>query len=159
MTLDPAVGERLKFLVRVVQRQCEHLRTTDARIFATPFTADRARALASDPELSERVEAFVSRFARLQDTLGDKLLPTLLHALGETPGAFIDALDRAERLGLIRSADEWLTTRHLRNQMVHEYVEDPAILADALQSGHELVALLTNAADAMISEAEDRNWT
>ncbi|MDP2176992.1 hypothetical protein [Methylicorpusculum sp.] len=37
---------------------------------------------------------------------------------------------------MIKSADEWLTMRNLRNQMVHEYVEDPVILNNALQSGH-----------------------
>jgi uncharacterized protein YutE (UPF0331/DUF86 family) len=29
--------------------------------------------------------------------------------------------------------------RKLRNQMVHEYIEDPEILANALQSGHGFV--------------------
>lgn len=41
----------------------------------------------------------------------------------------IDNLDRAERLDLIKSTDDWLTMRKLRNQMVHEYVEDPEILS------------------------------
>lgn len=38
-------------------------------------------------------------FWRLQDTIGDKLIPALLRALGEPQGAVIDNLDRAERLG------------------------------------------------------------
>ncbi|WP_018716289.1 hypothetical protein [Arhodomonas aquaeolei] len=52
------------------------------------------------------MEAFVSRFAHLQDTLGDKLLPAYLAALGERKGALLDNLDRAERLELVPSADE-----------------------------------------------------
>ena len=71
------------------------------------------------------MEAFVSRFGRLQDTLGDKLLPQLLSALGEKISAVIDNFDRAEQLGLIASADEWMTMRSLRNQMVHEYRRPP----------------------------------
>ena len=59
-------------------------------------------------------------------TPGDKLLPLLLRALGEKPGASIDNFDQAERLGLLGSADEWVTMRRLRSQMVHEYVEDSA---------------------------------
>jgi hypothetical protein len=51
----------------------------------------------SDEDLAERVEAFVSRFGRLQDTLGDKLLPNLLVFVGERPATVIDNLDRAER--------------------------------------------------------------
>lgn len=107
----------------------------------------------------ERVEAFVGRFGRLQDTVGDKLLPVLLTALGETPAAAIDNLDRAERLGLIMSADEWMTMRKLRNQMVHEYVEDLTVLASALQTGHDFVPTLTGAANGLMAEIERRGWT
>lgn len=156
MKLEPALAQRLRFLARVVQKESRHLATTDQRLFASPFTVDRARQLETDPDLAERVEAFVGRFGRLQDTLGDKLLPALLTAMGEKPAAAIDNLDRAERLGLIHSTDDWLTLRQLRNKMVHEYVEDPAQLAEALQTGHEFVAILTAAARNMIAESERR---
>ena len=33
----------------------------------------------------------------------------------------------------------WIDMRRLRNQMVHEYVDDPVILASALQAGHRFV--------------------
>jgi uncharacterized protein with HEPN domain len=152
------MGLRLQFLVRVVRKECGHLAATDQRLFGDPFTPERARQLETDPDLAERVEAFVGRFGRLQDTLGDKLLPALLIALGETPAAVIDNLDRAERLELIVSADEWMTMRKLRNQMVHEYVEDMAVLASALQTGHDFVPVLINAANKLIAEIEQRNW-
>jgi hypothetical protein len=158
MTIDPKIALRLQFLVRVVRKGCQHLVTTDQRLFGDSFTPERAGQLETDPDLAERVEAFVGRFGRLQDTLGDKLLPVLLVALGETPAAAIDNLDRAERLGLIASADEWMTMRKLRNQMVHEYVEDQAVLASALQTGHDFVPELTNAAKNLIAEIEQRNW-
>lgn len=121
MNLEPKLAERMAFLMRVVRKECRHLGGTDRRLFSEPFTEARAASLETDPDLAERVEAFVSRFGRLQDTLGDKLLPVLLQALGEKPKAVIDNLDRAERLGLIESADQWMTLRKLRNQMVHEY--------------------------------------
>lgn len=158
MTIDPKIALRLQFLMRVVRKECRHLTSTDQRIFGDPFTQERAGRLETDPDLAERVDAFVGRFGRLQDTLGDKLLPVLLVALGETPAAAIDNLDRAERLGLIVSADEWMTLRKLRNQMVHEYVEDLAVLASALQTAHDFVPVLTNAANNLIAEIEQRNW-
>lgn len=158
MTINPKIALRLQFLVRVVRKECQHLATTDQRLFGASFTPERAVQLEADPDLAERVEAFVGRFGRLQDTLGDKLLPVLLVALGETPAAAIDNLDRAERLGLIASADEWMTMRKLRNQMVHEYVEDLAVLASALQTGHDFVPVLTTAANNLIAEIERRNW-
>ena len=120
---------RLQFLVRVVRKECKHLSTTDQR-----------------------------RFGRLQDTVGDKLLPLLLTALGEKQSAAIDNLDRGERLGLIHSTDEWMILRNLRNQMVHEYIEDPVVLSSALQTGHTFVPTLITAADNMIAEITRRGW-
>lgn len=158
MTLDHKVALRLQFLRRVANKVCKHLLSTDARLFANAFTVQRAQALENDPDLSERVEAFVGRFGRLQDTVGDKLLPTLLIALGESPSAVIDNLDRAERIGLIHSADEWMAMRQLRNLMVHEYVEDLTVLVSALESGHQFVATLVAATHKMNAEIERRGW-
>lgn len=154
MTLEPGIALRQKFLTRVVRKECQHLSTTDQRLFKSLFTPAQATRLESDPDLAERVEAFVGRFGRLQDTVGDKLLPLLLDALGEKTSAAIDNLDRAERLELLQSADEWMSMRNLRNQMVHEYVEDPTVLASALQTGHTFVPALIAAANKMIAEIE-----
>lgn len=158
MTVEPKSVQRMQFLVRVVHKECKHLATTDQRLFGGLFTIEQATLLEGDPDLAERVEAFVGRFGRLQDTVGDKLLPLLLTALGEKPSAAIDNLDRAERLGLIKSTDDWMTMRNLRNQMVHEYVEDPVVLSSALQTGHAFVPALINAANKMIAEIERRGW-
>lgn len=158
MNTDPNTLQRIAFLLRVVGREVAHLRVTDERVFARPFTADRARQLAADVDDAERVEAFVARFSRLQDTLGDKLLPTVLLALSEPVGAVIDNLDRAERLGFVRSADDWLATRRLRNRMVHEYVEDPSVLAESLQQGHALVPMLLDVEHRLRAEAIRRGW-
>lgn len=139
MIADRRAADRLRHLSGIVEKELAHLLTTDRRLFAEPFTAQRVCRLAEDIDLAERVEAFVSRFGRLQDTLGDKLLPAFFAAHGEKTATFMDNLDRAERLGLIADAQAWVDTRRLRNQMVHEYVEDPAVLASALQAGHEFV--------------------
>jgi len=124
MTHSSSTLERLKFLHKVVKREVKHLLATDARLFVIPLTVEFAQQLESNEELAERVEAFVSRFGRLQDTLGDKLLPQLLIFLGEKPGAAIDNFDRAERLGWLESTATWMEMRKLRNQMVHEYIDD-----------------------------------
>jgi hypothetical protein len=159
MTVDDKIALRLQYLSRVVAKEAQYLATTDQRLFDSPFTPQRAARLESDSDLAERVDAFVSRFGRLQDTIGDRLLPALLAALGEPAAAAIDNLDRAERLNLIDSADDWLATRKLRNQMIHEYVEDLTILASALQSGHGFVPVLTGTAHRLIAEIHRRGWT
>lgn len=145
-------------MVRVASRERKHLAATDTRLFAEYFTMQRARNLDNYPDEAERVEAFVGRFGRLQDTLGGKLSPAYLAALGEEIGAVVDNLDRSERLGLIPSADGWIAIRKLRNQIVHEYIEDPAVLASALQTGHECVPVLLGMADALISPIDRRDW-
>ena len=158
MTLDPRIGLRLQFLTRVVRKECRHLITTDQRLFGIPFTPERATQLETDSALAEQVEAYVGRFGRLQDTLGDKRLPLLLTALGEKPAAAIDNLDKAERLGLLDSADAWLGMRKLRNQMVREYVEDLTLLASALQTAHDFVPALVAVTETLIAEIEGRGW-
>ena len=155
---DDAQLQRLRFLARVVQRECKHLLATDHRVFAQPFTQERAKALADDIELAERVEAFAARFGRLQDTLGDKLIPTLLRALGEPVGVAIDNLDRAERLGWLPSSEQWMVVRRLRNQMVHDYIEDPAILASALQAAHAQTPMLIATSRSLLEEIDRRGW-
>ena len=157
MTVKGGASLKLAFLARVVQKESVHLRSTDARLFAAPFTLEDAARLESDPDLAERVEAFVARFGRLQDTLGDKLLPVLLAALGEPTGPFVDNLDRAERLNWVGSADDWLAMRQLRNQMIHEYIEDPVVLTSALNAGHSFVPSVLAVCDRLIGEV-DRRW-
>lgn len=150
--------ERLRFLARVVEREIAHLRVTDARVFTRSFDEARVESLESDVALSEQVDAFVSRFGRLQDTVGDKLLPTYLLGLGESVGAVLDNLTRAEQLGLLGSSDLWMTLRALRNQMIHEYMEDRVILASALNAGHEHVETLCADAECLLSAIQSRGW-
>ena len=88
-------------LLRVAGKAARHLAITTERLFTAPFMPERVAELEDTPDIAERVNAFVSRFGRLQDTLGDKLLSVLLTALGEKTSAAIDNLDRAERLGLV----------------------------------------------------------
>lgn len=155
MTQSPERQSRLCFLLRVVQKECNYLMQTDARLFDPGFSLADTKRLDTAPDLAERVEAFVGRFGRLQDTLGDKLLPTLLLAVGEKTGPAIDNLDRAERFGWL-AVEPWLAMRSLRNQMVHEYVEDMDVLHNALSSGHAFVPQLIASAEIMLDEVKRR---
>jgi uncharacterized protein YutE (UPF0331/DUF86 family) len=59
-------------------------------------------------------------------------------------------------MGWIAKPDDWMRMRRLRNQMVHEYIKDPAVLADALQSGHDYVPVLAAVAAALVAELQRR---
>lgn len=98
-------------------------------------------------------QRWASGFSRLQDTVGDKLIPTLLIYLEEKTGPAVDNLNRAEKFGWLNSAENWITFRKLRNQMVHEYIEDITVLTDALQAGKTYVPELIQAAERVTGEA------
>ena len=145
MSRDPvnAARARLAFLLETVTLEAEHLQFTDRALFAQAFSTARAASLRADPLLAERLDAFTARFARLQDTAGDKLLPALLTCLGEGVGSVLDNLDRAARLGLLTQPSEaWIAARALRNRMVHGYIRDPALLAEAVTEAHQAVPML-----------------
>ncbi len=147
---------RLAYLIDTVELEAKHLLETDSRLFALPLDPQRAEALRTSIDESERTDAFVARFGRLQNTVADKLLPEFLRCLAEPVGAAIDNLDRVEKLGLLSSADDWLACRKLRNRMVHEYVRDAAELAAALNQGHALVPMLVSLARAIASNSRRR---
>lgn len=146
---------RLEFLLDVTRRGLSYLLQTDERLFAQPFTLERAASLHSNPTEAEQVEAFGSRFGRLQDVIGNKLLPTLLVAMEEPTGAVLTNLNRAEQLGWIPSATQWTNARQLRNQLVHEYVDDPQLLSDALNTAHQYIPMLQEVAQQLSREADN----
>ena len=147
-----AARERLAFLLETVVLEAEHLQAIDQRLFAEAFTTQRAATLRDDAMLAERLDAFIARFARLQDTAGYKLLPALLNRLGEPVASVIDNLDRAARLGLLSQTSEtWIAARPLRNRMVHEYILNPALLAEAVNQAHEAVPMLVDFVQACVS--------
>lgn len=148
--------ERLQHLCEVVEREIHHLQATDARLFQGSFTTERAASLVDDDAQAERVDAFVARFGRLQDTVGDKLLPALLRWMGNTPGPVIDNLRLLEKWGWLQDAESWLDTRLLRNRLIHEYQQDATLFADALNTAHERVGLLVSTARRLIQEARRR---
>lgn len=156
MKLDSVTRLRLEFLCRVVQKETRYLQETDSRLFMEALSSETLVKLAENPLLTERLDAFVSRFGRLQDTLADKFLPALLDALAEPKATAIENLDRAEKLGWLASTDDWLEMRKLRNQMVHEYIEDLVILSNALNIGHAFVPTLVETAHNFVVQAQSR---
>jgi len=155
LPLDPDVV-RLRHLLEVAAAEERNLLATGERLFRTGTVHGIAKAADDDPVVAERIEAFVARFSRLQDTLGDKILPLTLRMAGEDVLPMIGNLDRAERYAWLDSADGWLRVRKLRNRMVHEYVNDPADLAAALGDIHAAVPSLSRCLANLKRFAESR---
>lgn len=150
MNIEEGLRTRLDFLMLATKKESEYLQQTDGRLFSGHLTIENLQNIIADQTLSERLEAFIGRFGRLQHMLGDKFLPALLTALAEPKASALENLDRAEKLGLIDSTNKWLEIRKLRNQMVHEYIDDLEVLRDALNAGHDFVSTLLATTDRLI---------
>jgi len=124
--------ERFVKTLNIVWREGGHLAYSWHRLFSAPIDAAWVAALANEPEAAERMDAFVSRYGRMQDTIADKLLPRWLQALAEQSGSQIDNLNRAEQLQVVVDVSSWLEARKLRNRLVHEYMEDAGEFAEGL---------------------------
>jgi hypothetical protein len=75
----------------------------------------------ADDLWSERVEAFMSRFARTADLFVNKSLRTLVAFELEDPGTLLDILQKAEKRGIISSGANFRKIKQLRNMIVHDY--------------------------------------
>ena len=151
---------RLFSLLEVVRREAVWLMRAKKRLFAHPLDPAWFAGLEQDDAASETLETFVSRFARLQGNLGDKLIPACLRALAERTGSALDNLNRAEQLGLLWSTQDWLAARTLGNRMVHEYQPAPEDLLQALQAARQLVPQFVATYDAInqrLAESLGRN--
>ena len=154
MTLKLA-SDRLLFLLDTVYREGEHLVHTTQRLLPRPVDAAWVAALEEDADRAERLDAFVARFSRMQDTLGDRLVPELLRQMLETRGSALDNLNRLEKLGLLASVVDWIEARNLRNRLVHEYMRDPEEFAGALNRARDLVPMLIDTFNAINRYAQE----
>ncbi len=69
-------------------------------------------------------ETLTSRFARVSDMLLRKAFRSLDRLELEEGGTLIDVLNRAEKRGVIESADSFREIREFRNEIAHEYTVD-----------------------------------
>lgn len=70
----------------------------------------------------DRFESLTSRFARTSDILIQKIFRLIDVIELELPGTVIDRINRAEKRGLISSAEIFKDIRRLRNEIAHEYI-------------------------------------
>ena len=87
------------------------------------------------PEQRAYLDQTAYRFMKLQDSLGEKVMPGLLLAtLDPLPpdATFAEKLQRLERLGALPSVTAWRLLREVRNSLAHEYPDHSALQAQAL---------------------------
>ena len=69
----------------------------------------------------EKFEVLASRYARTTDMLVNKVLRSIDTLELEDIGTPIDIMNRAEKRGIVESAEVLHTIKDLRNNIVHEY--------------------------------------
>ena len=105
------------------------------------------------------IDAFIFRFIKLQDIMGEKLFRLILNNLKENDVnsnnvPFIDVLNKLEKYRIINSADEWLNLRKIRNSFTHEYPEDLFKRVDSLNNGFNHVYNIYDIYDKIKNYAE-----
>ncbi|HHJ19396.1 MAG TPA: hypothetical protein ENJ84_06165 [Gammaproteobacteria bacterium] len=148
--------DRFLHTLEIVAYEGKHLAYSWERLNAFPIDPGWVRGLESAPEMAERLEAFVSRFGRMQDTIADKLIPQWLASLAEKPGSLIENLNRAEKLGVLDNVEEWLEALKLRNRLVHEYMQSPESFAEDLTMAKEYCNLLVGTYNRFRDDARMR---
>ena len=93
-------------------------------------------------EEQESFDSFTSKFARTSDIYTQKILKTIFYLLRENPKTFIDRANLAEKLEIIPSADQLITIRDLRNEIVHDYMpgELPGLYKEIFSNFNKLIA-------------------
>jgi len=69
----------------------------------------------------DKLENLCSRYARTADMLVNKVLRSIDTVESEDIGTIIDIMNRAEKRGIVSSAELLHTVKDLRNNIVHEY--------------------------------------
>ncbi|MGH8476744.1 MAG: hypothetical protein ACRERV_00575 [Methylococcales bacterium] len=129
----PEHAENARLALELAKREAAHLAYTHRTLFAQTIDLQWVRFLAEREDLAEKIDAFVSRFGRLQDHLGEKLIPRFAALLGESPKSLLDVLAYAEKIGWIVSSEAFVGARKLRNLLLHEYMTDAELFLESLQ--------------------------
>ena len=153
----PAHRESALLALELACKEASHLRYSHRTLFAQPVDVDWVHQLAENQEMAEKVEAFVSRFGRLQDHIGEKLIPRFAALFGEAPKSMLDSMVWAEKMQWVQSAEDFFSARKLRNLLVHEYMSDSVLFLESLLAAREAAEMLFGVITSLEFEARSIN--
>jgi len=104
----------------------------------------------------ESFDSLTSKFARTSDIFLQKIIRTVWALLHETQMPLIDVLNKSEKLGLIKSADQLIEIRDIRNQIAHEYL--PEAIQELIPDVIELSKHLETNIQTCKRFISQRNW-
>lgn len=124
--VEKILNECDKHLLRI-NSSCRHMSSF------MPLTKQRYLEL-TEQNITD-LDQFLYRFAKLQDAVGEKLFPAILLFLREEKirsKSFIDILNRLEKMEILDSKEDWFELRKIRNDLSHNYDDNPEEMASAI---------------------------
>jgi len=113
----------------------------------------------TNPERVKVIDAFLFRFIKIQDLMGNKLFREVLSRLGEYDDSMsmLDALDRMEKLELIESSDVWMDYRNLRNVLTHEYPDNKDVVIQGVKTAVQVFVAMERCFLHIVSYLDTKN--
>ena len=127
---------RIEKLIIECDKHLNRINSSYLKMFVYMPLDEKKYQQLTDDEI-EHIDQFLFRFAKLQDAMGEKLFILLLEFLKEENTRnkpFIDILNRLEQLGLLEDKNVWLELRKIRNNIAHQYEDEPEQAAAALNA-------------------------
>jgi hypothetical protein len=151
----PEHADNALFALELAEREAAHLAYTHSTLFTQKIDLEWVKAIVNNEDIAEKIDAFVGRFGRLQDHIGEKLIPRFARLMGEQPKSLLDVLAYAEKMQWLDSAEEFVGSRKLRNQLVHEYMTSPELFLEALMAADEASRLLIEIVSRIRKQGSD----
>lgn len=124
------------------------------------LSMEKCSAIGIKPEYTfedqESFDSLTSKFNRTSDLFTQKIIRTTWMLLHEPFAPFIDLLNTGEKIRMIRSADQMIGIRDMRNQIAHEYI--PEAIRDLVPEVIELTIQLSENIHCMREFLTARNW-
>ncbi len=111
-----------------------------------------------DDEKVRAIDAFLFRFIKIQDLMGNKFFRQALDGIGEYQDSMsmLDVLDRMEKMKLIESADQWMDYRNLRNVLAHEYPDNEGDIVEGIKTAMQVFVAMESCFRHVITYLEER---
>ena len=104
----------------------------------------------------ESFDSLTSKFSRTTDIFTQKILRSVWLLLHESFVPFIDMMNKSEKMLILRSADQMIEIRDLRNQIAHEYI--PEAIRDLIPEVIEMTSQLVDNIEDCRRFMETREW-
>jgi hypothetical protein len=130
---DDVVIEKLEKIFYECDKHIERINSASEKMKSF-MPLDKIRYETLDNDEVVYIDQFLFRFAKLQDAMGQKLFKNILIFLKEDieNKPFIDLLNIMEKIGLIESANVWKELRNDRNELSHNYENEPEQMSETI---------------------------